>query len=516
MSSAIDDKIKKWFIPLLGFNILLFLVWSVFLFSWSVDDLLISARYGKNLVEHGVWNWNPTGDKVEAYTTLTYTIIPIFSELFNINPFLILKIFGLFLYGLTIKRLYQFKHSMLWFWLSVTFLNLYFYVFIHIYSGFETYLFAFLLFEIFLLLSGKAKFKETYFYILLILLPLTRPEGALFAMIAFGIAFYQKQVVKKKIALGIVLGLGAVYMVWRIKYFGHLLPNTFYVKSVSDSTFKLKALINIYFDKIIYITVLISLLAVIKNKAVRFLGTASLLILLFLYFPSGLATDVGSRFFFQITFFILLGGFIIVQQLRSKSGFLIICVFLLANSYQGWLGVPFLAKIYPIFHQGHVDIGKRLAKFNDEGYTMAVCEAGAMPYYSGWQSFDLLALADERLARETLTESYLEDNMPDLFLIMAETKSTDRLILTLAPDPKREKEAIFKRFLANHPEYEYIAASKRFFNTYTISIINKNIPHYEEIKKELQENDYYSNNTKISWKKIFKQQYFLQDIKLPE
>lgn len=516
MSLNKSNAIKKWIIPIIGLNLMLFIIWTLFLFSWSVDDLLISARYARNLVEHGVWNWNVAGEKVEAYTTLTYTLIPILGEIVNINPFFVLKLFGLFLYGVTIKRLYQFRHSDTWFWISFTFLNLYYFVFIHIYGGFETYLFALLLFEIILLLTGKAKFKEGYFYTLLILLPLTRPEGALFSVIAFVLAWQQKNVVKNKKAFALAVGFGVVYMAARIAYFGHLLPNTFYVKSVSDGNFSIKHLFWIYTNKILYIAALVALLAVIKNTAVRVLGLGSLFILLFLYYPSGLATDIGSRFFFQITFFIFLIGFLIVDQLKAKSAFLVVIFFFLASIYQSWMAVPWLSKIYPVFHQGHIDVGQRLAKYKDKGYTVAVCEAGAIPYYSQWHSYDLLALADERLARETLTLDYLEDTKPDLFLIISDTMGIGHLTLTLGQDPKSTKDAIFKEFLAKHPEYEYIGASKRFFDTWTISILNKNIPDYEAIKQDLLENEEMSNNTKIPWKKVLGQKYFLKDIVLPD
>jgi len=510
-----EELAKKILIPVLVFNGLLFVIWTMFLFSWSVDDLLISARYGRNLVQHGIWNWNPDGEMVEAYTTFTYTVIPMIGEVLGINPFLVLKAFGLILYGLLIRRLYQYRAGLSGFLLSLTFIHLYFYLFVHIYGGFETFFFSFLLFEMALMVSGRAEMKERYFYILLLLLPMTRPEGAAFAVAGFLLAWRSGKVVKDKIFFGVILAIGALYMVWRVIYFGHLLPNTFYVKSVHDSVFhNLKALFNTYMDRTIFITVFAVAILLIKNRSLQVLGGLGFLILIFLYYPSGLATDVGTRFFFQVSFFLLLMGFLLADQLRSKIAFTVTCLFLVANTWGTLKSMPFISSIYPIFHMSHIDIGQRLEPFKEKGYTVAVCEAGAIPYYSGWKSYDLLALADERLAREGLTIDYLEDKQPDLFLVISDTKEIGKLTVTLAQDPQRKTEAVFKEFLARHPEYEYVSASQRWFGNYTIAIMDKTIEDFDEISATLKENEVTSNAYKFKWSDAISQRFFFKDIRL--
>lgn len=512
-----EDLARKLFVPVVAANVLLFLFWTLILFSWSVDDLLISARYARNLWEFGIWNWNADGDRVEAYTTFTYTVIPLIGEMFHINPFLVLKLFGLFLYGLIIRRLYVYRAGLSGFLLSLTFVNLYFYTFIHIYGGFETFFFAFLLFEVALMVSGRAPFREKYFYILLLLLPLTRPEGAAFALMGFFLAWRQGQVVKKRLFFGAVLVAGAAYMVWRVLYFGHLLPNTFYVKSVHDSTFNnLKALANTYIDRLMFMTIFLMIIALIGNKAMRWFGALGFGILVFLYYPSGLATDIGTRFFFQVSFFVILTGFLIAHQLVSKIGYLTVCLFLIANTFLTIRSLPFAASIYPIFHKSHIDIGQRLSPYSEKGYSVLVCEAGAIPYYSRWKSYDLLALADERLARESLTLDYLEDTHPDLMLVISDTKGIGNLTVTLAPDPKRTREAVFKQYLDLHPEYKYVSASQRWFGNYTIGIIDTTIADYHNIAATLKENEMTSNAYRFRWKDAVTQRFFRKDIILKE
>lgn len=512
-----EDLARKLFVPVVFINGVLFAVWTLLLFSWSVDDLLISARYARNLWEFGIWNWNADADRVEAYTTFTYTVIPLIGEMLNINPFFVLKLFGLFLYGMMIRRLYQYRSGLSGFLLSLTFVNLYFYVFIHIYGGFETFFFAFLLFEMALMVSGRAPFRERYFYVVLLLLPLTRPEGAAFALTGFFLAWRQGKVVQEKVFFGAILAIGAAYMAWRIWYFGHLLPNTFYVKSVHDSTFgNLKALFNTYTSRLMFITVFALIIYTIGNNALRILGTIGFLILLFLYYPSGLATDIGTRFFFQVSFYVILLGFLIVDQLKSKLAYISVCIFLVSMTWSTIGNLPFAASIYPIFHHSHIDIGQRLSPYSEKGYSVLVCEAGAIPYYSRWKSYDLLALADERLARESLTLDYLEDTHPDLMLVISDSPEIGRLTVTLSPSPKRTQEKIFKEFLAGHPEYKYVAASKRWFNNYTISIMDTTIADYETLKATLKENEATSNAYRFSFKDAVTQKFFRKDLVLKE
>ena len=61
------------------------LFWTLLYFQFTVDDAYISFRYGHVLAEHHVWNWNPAGARVEAYTSAIYTflsILPAFAHSF--------------------------------------------------------------------------------------------------------------------------------------------------------------------------------------------------------------------------------------------------------------------------------------------------------------------------------------------------------------------------------------------------------------------------------------------------
>jgi hypothetical protein len=66
------------------------------------------------------------------------------------------------------------------------------------------------------------------------------------------------------------------------------------------------------------------------------------------------------------------------------------------------------------------DVGVMLAAYRDRGYTLAVTEAGLVPFYSDWRTVDAWGLNDPWIAHHGgITEEYLERYRPDVILIHA-------------------------------------------------------------------------------------------------
>jgi hypothetical protein len=75
--------------------VVLFLTGSFCYANFTVDDAFITFRYGYNLVNHGIWNWNPDNDLVEAYTSGLYAALSILPHAFHIPVVLFFKLIGL-------------------------------------------------------------------------------------------------------------------------------------------------------------------------------------------------------------------------------------------------------------------------------------------------------------------------------------------------------------------------------------------------------------------------------------
>jgi len=508
-----SKKTPRYFIPIVIVLFLAFLVFSLFTFSFCADDMLIMARYAKNLVHHGIWNWNADHDFVEANTSFLYSTLMIIPELIGMNDFLFLKIFNLFLFALLIYRYWQYVTDRRVFLIACALIIFNPFIYIHLYSGFETFLFLFLLTEAAIIVLLKLP-KEKYLYVLLLMLPLTRPEGALFSVIFFALAAQNGQVVRKYPYFIAMILIGGGYMIWRVNYFGYLLPNTFYVKSINDSYIHhLLSLVTIYFNNSPYLFLLLVLFFITANFQYRVLVGISLLLLVFLYYPSALATDIGARFFSHGAYYLILIAFFIFKDIYNKKAFILLAAFLVVLHFS--TVVPAYRVIFPYakdFHYGHIDIGKRLSKYKDKNYKLMLCEAGAIPYYADWKAYDLLALCDTYLARHPLTVAYMEKCNPDVIIVFSNIPDIKGAVVTLSNDKQNTAQKVFFQFLKKHPEYELAAIGKRYMNSYNIILLNRKNPDYKSLKADFAAHQKLSYDKKFSIKQALLQKYFIADL----
>ena len=73
-----------------------------------------------------------------------------------------------------------------------------------------------------------------------------------------------------------------------------------------------------------------------------------------------------------------------------------------------------------ITKRSHIDLGQRLAPFAQDHILFAGA-AGAIPYYSGWVTYDFLGLATNRFIAPAITLPQLQHIHPDIILIFADS-----------------------------------------------------------------------------------------------
>jgi len=215
-------------------------------FRFVQDDSFITFRYVRHLVDgHGlVWN---LGERVEGYTTFLWTILLAVPGVFGLDLESGARILGIaaglvalfLLWRLSIRVSRPVASPLLpLIAVALTVANsaiAYWSV-----SGMETPLFT-------ALLVGSALAflyeRDTAFFwtpILFLLVSLTRPEGTLlFGLTALFFALERrarKQTIREMLPqAGRLLGFYAVpfalFMGWRLMYYGHLFPNTYYAKA---------------------------------------------------------------------------------------------------------------------------------------------------------------------------------------------------------------------------------------------------------------------------------------------
>ncbi|AOP35998.1 hypothetical protein A0128_08580 [Leptospira tipperaryensis] len=234
------------------FSILLILfgLFSAYQMRWISDDAFISLRYAKNLAEGKGLVFNE-GERVEGYTNFLWTLLLSPSHLFErIDPILVTYFFGIISFlGVCIYLLkWNLKETAPRFRFPFA---LSCFVLLHhnrvfATGGLETSLHALL----FVAASYHLIFAKRITYynwlpgILFSALGcLNRPDGLLFhafSGIYVGLMILQEnpnsswknRFLKKSILILLLVYVSpAFFYIWKLEYYGNLLPNTFYAKS---------------------------------------------------------------------------------------------------------------------------------------------------------------------------------------------------------------------------------------------------------------------------------------------
>lgn len=251
-----------------------------------------------------------------------------------------------------------------------------------------------------------------------LVLGLVRPDGVLLAWIIIG-AFV---VVRGRGALrlartaAIVYAIaGGAYFAWRWWYFGHPLPTPYYRKG----SFQLHP------DGVLF-----SL-----NFAGRFLWWAALPV--WLAFRSGGAAR-RRALMLAIVVAAFAGAWVLLSSEMNFAGrfqyaLLPIAAIWIAAAWRDWPARSTSALVAALIvaaiagdavqywpagtSDDRREIGRALAPFMTPDRTMAVSEAGLLPFYSNWRAIDALGLNDVDIARHRIDAARLERAHPDLIMV---------------------------------------------------------------------------------------------------
>ncbi len=372
---------------------------------WLVDDTFILFRYAENLVETGELNWNPGENPTEGYTGLTLILLIAAVMNFGVSPIVATHVIGIAAFfcgaALIILTLRGFNLG------SITALALFLtapFMYAHAWSGLETTLFcAAILFAFYTLTHRRGKLFITS----LLLLSLTRPEGAILALIL--LAVYRP--FSLKLSLWYIIP-GAIYFLWRFAYYGQLLPNTYYVKSASVGIQRenLK-MIQRFASTFLPMPALLALIYVhwetVKKYKFLIIGVLVFsLVVLCTYISSELIMTFSYRFLVPIyTIAIIAVGTIMARtplSLRSAAIVLaIIAPWIVRSAKEQHLKnyKDYCSTHYKMLQDEHIAVGRFINTIlPPEECIIVHSDAGAIPYYAKRKTIDFGALNDEFLA----------------------------------------------------------------------------------------------------------------------
>jgi hypothetical protein len=299
--------------------------------------------------------------------------------------------------------------------------------------------------------------------------------------------------------------LGGAYFLWRVSYFGHLLPNPAYVKGDGGLHFAALAL------SLRNVAILTLVLPVTGLLALRCRDTAR---------KASLALVPVAGFAIIWVFLNDMQNYLMRYQYPILPVVAIWWPALLPDIRRDWsirsldalgprrrlavigllgcLGVGMLTfqwvfyRNYVKFEQGLYDAAIILRDYRDRGYTLATTEAGLLPLYSQWRSIDAWGLNDAWIAHHgRITEAYLEANAPEVIMSHAFFSPI------VSAEDNRGNWGAMTEVLRRYAEtngYHLAAVFGERPNDTHYYYVRPDFPESEEIAARIRALDYYSLN----------------------
>lgn len=420
--------------PLIAVSVLLTVVFLVGAWAaWflTIDDAFISFRYSANLAAGHGPVWNVDGPRVEGFTNFAWVVWSGLGAWLGLALPLFAKVTSLLLGLGTLYLLIREGHRragltgvLAGAGAYVVFLPTYF----HISAGLETVAFAAVLLRVVVLglrVLANERVRTWEPPVLLLLLGMLRPEGVLAALPVVVLWFWRERgrASARWWTLGAVV-VGAAYFVWRWRFYGQLLPNTFYVKFGNlDSGWAWTK-----HTTLLLLPLLLLTLSLVFRKATRATGVllvVTVAVTYVTYAVSGPSMDYLDRFADHAIPVLCLGAGIAVGTLTPR-----LVGALLGLVAVGWsaaagatapdLGV--IANYGPDLQRAHVAIGQGLAEADvpPAARSLAVTDAGAIPYYSGWRSIDYIGLNDPEISHGANPTDVVMKARPTVIVVTAD------------------------------------------------------------------------------------------------
>jgi hypothetical protein len=323
----------------------------------------------------------------------------------------------------------------------------------HSVSGMETILYAFLLLLLFQLelrlgASGDPRVIRAL-PVLGLLVGLSRPEGVLASVCVLGAAFWAAPpAVRPRLLRATVVGFvlpGAIYFARRFAYYGVPLPLTFYVTTLTHSGTTGLEKFQEFVARVGITTGLLFVVGGVASRR-RIPGSLTAVVVLTLFYivPTHRIPHQSRYFFPSMPLICAVAGYGVAVLLRAVGdrmreraqgprweyaalGLIVITIFVVNRANLGRDGMtravaPLL--IYSqMFETRHSRLAKDLAKIS-EGLgrrpSLAIGDAGVVPYYSGWHSIDSFGLNEAHIALTGDHDpQYILDQSPDLVILRA-------------------------------------------------------------------------------------------------
>lgn len=400
------------------------------------DDAFISFRYAKNFVDgHGL-TWNPADAyPVEGYTNFLWVLFLAVGEYFNLESvswsmFLsILFAIGTLLSTFYLALLISNRTTVAF--IATILLGTNYTYSCYMTGGLETQLQVFLLTTAVYLSAQVGKNerwrKSAFWFVLSMTMTaavLTRLDSLLVLSILGAYLYWSllrsddihspvSYLFVRFLVASIIVGTWMVFKLW---YYGDIFPNTFYAKAYTSSIGVLKnglLYVGSFFIQYGYVVVGAAYLVFYRHFRVRIYTPLLIIIVaVWLVYVVKVGGDfVEYRMLVPVLPFLAILMALAIDSVRHFAAKIALVMLLCATSYHhaksflGYNGIDFIYALNAQIVNEDVDwpgIGSALGKCfsaSNPPVTIATTAAGAIPYYSGLRTIDLLGLNDPWISR---------------------------------------------------------------------------------------------------------------------
>lgn len=431
-----------------GVGLVLFVVRLAMVWPATVDDAFITFRYSSNLAHFGAPVWN-VGDPhpAEGYTSFLWMVLMAIPHLFHFGAVVFSKVVGVACSFATIATSAGLAWSLsrsanpFFRWLTsilaIPILITSPAAAIHAVAGMETALYTFLATSLLLTVTLLGRTRDasspsgllvSVFLFLGLLLALTRPEGILWvlatgATLALSLRrrslFFRRRLLLR--GFWLFLLPMTVFLLWRLSYYHHLFPLSFYVKVAAPSTNAhldgakelLRFLREVFAFQPLFGLSIVVAAVMVRRTAIPALVAVLVHVLLFAVPKPIMAFE--WRFLFPVLPFLAslaavgLGALLewISNRIRLPAvgaffiGIVALALQIWPYSSNSNRRLADFAAYGRAMQSAHIPLGKALRRLGDsdpQQHSLATGEAGAIPYYSGWRTVDIFGLNDISIA----------------------------------------------------------------------------------------------------------------------
>ncbi|MFE7199390.1 hypothetical protein ACFU8R_03875 [Pseudonocardia alni] len=382
-------------------------VWACW--SVTVDDAYITYRYSANLAHGSGPTWNPGQDPVEGFTNFTWMVWHAPWVWLGVPLPVVSKLTAAACAAAIVWLLVTEPRTRSGAVLAAGSFVLFLPTWVHVDSGLETAPFALVVLRATvlaarLLRDRDAAVRTWEIPALLLLAGTLRPDGVLGVLPALAVFLWVRRTDRSVwVATGVAAVVGGVYLAARRAYFGHLLPNTFYVKVGVEAATDGRWIQTTAATLLPLLALAVAALLRPRTAAPTALVLASCTALWIIPALSAPAMDYLSRFAwhgFPMLCLAAAWALDTVEVRRVAAGAAAVGVVWTAAAGVLAPDARTLVNYGDDLRRSHIAIGLALADTDLPAgeRTLAVTDAGAMPYFSGWRTTDYIGLNDERIA----------------------------------------------------------------------------------------------------------------------